>query len=95
MCTMALAKEFAPFVRVNGVSPGAILWPEQAVNNYISTEAVTLEIKKAEILENVPMSRRGQPNDVVQAVEFLACTCSAGYVTGQVIRVDGGRSLNQ
>ena len=95
MCTMALAKEFAPFVRVNGVSPGAILWPEQAINDDISTVGVTLEAKKAEILQKVPMSRNGEPSDVVQAVEFLACACSAGYVTGQVIRVDGGRSLNQ
>ena len=95
MCTLALAKEFAPFVRVNGVSPGAILWPEQANNDEISTEVATLESKKAEILAKVPMNRKGEPNDVVQAVEYLACTCSAGYVTGQVIRVDGGRTLNQ
>ena len=86
MCTMALAKEFAPFVRVNGVSPGAILWPEQ-------TMGVTMETKKAEILKRIPMNRRGEPNDIVQAVQFLAS--SAGYITGQVICVDGGRSLNQ
>ena len=92
---MVLAKEFAPFVRVNGVSPGAILWPEQAVNDDISTEGAALESKKAEILKKVPMNRRGEPNDVIQAVEYLACACSAGYVTGQVIRVDGGRTLNQ
>lgn len=86
MCTMALAKECAPFVRVNGVSPGAILWPEKTIG-------VTLETKKAEILKKIPLNRRGEPNDIVEAVQFLAC--SAGYITGQVINVDGGRSLNQ
>ena len=95
MCTMALAKEFAPFVRVNGVSPGAILWPDQEVNNFTPAVGLTLETKKADILKEVPMNRRGEPSDVVQVVEFLAHACSAGYVTGQVIRVDGGRSLNQ
>ena len=95
MCTMALAKEFAPFVRVNGVSPGAILWPEQAVNDDILTEGAALKPNKAEILKKVPMNRGGEPSDVTQAVEYLACASSAGYVTGQVIRVDGGRTLNQ
>lgn len=88
MCTMALTKEFAPFVRVNGVSPGAILWPEQTIG-------VTLETKKAEILKKIPLNRKGEPSDVVEAVEFLAHSSSAGYITGQVICVDGGRSLNQ
>ncbi|KAJ7357789.1 hypothetical protein OS493_023267 [Desmophyllum pertusum] len=88
MCTMALAKEFAPSVRVNGVSPGAILWPEQ-------TMGVTLETKQAEILKKIPLNRKGEPSDVVEAVEFLARSSSAGYITGQVICVDGDRSLNQ
>lgn len=86
MCTMALAKEFAPFVRVNGVSPGAILWPEQWMGE-------TVEAKKAEIPKKVPLNREGEPSDIADAVQFLAC--SAGYITGQVINVDGGRSLNQ
>ena len=88
MCTMALAKEFAPSVRVNGVSPGAIIWPEQ-------TTGVALETKKAEIPKKIPLNRKGEPSDVVEAVEFLAHSNSAGYITGQVICVDGGRSLNQ
>ena len=86
MCTMALAKEFSPFVRVNGVSPGAVLWPEKA-------NGVTLEIKKADIIKKIPFNRMGEPSDIADAVEFLAR--SASYVTGQVISVDGGRSLNQ
>ena len=86
MCTMALAKEFSPFVRVNGVSPGAVLWPGK-------TNGVTLETKKADIIKKIPFNRMGEPSDIADAVEFLAR--SASYVTGQVISVDGGRSLNQ
>ena len=86
MCTIALAKEFCPFVRVNGVSPGAILWPEK-------TNGVILETKKADIIKKIPLNRMGEPSDIADAVEFLAH--SASYVTGQVICVDGGRSLNQ
>ena len=86
MCTKALAKEFSPFVRVNGVSPGAVLWPAK-------TNGVTLENKKADIIKKIPLNRKGEPSDIADAVEFLAR--SASYVTGQVICVDGGRSLNQ
>ena len=95
MCTMALAQEFAPFVRVNGISPGAVLWPDEKVNNDASTACITMETRKADILSKVPMNRTGEPGDVVKAVEFLSCGSSAGYITGQVIRVDGGRSLSQ
>lgn len=85
MCTMALAKEFSPFVRVNGVSPGAILWPE--------SNGDPMDTKKAEILKKIPLNRKGEPCDIAEAVIYLAR--SASYVTGQVICVDGGRSLNQ
>ena len=47
------------------------------------------------ILSKVPVNRTGDPGDVVKAVEFLSCGSSAGYITGQVIHVDGGRSLSQ
>lgn len=86
MCTMALAKDFAPFVRVNGISPGAILWPEQ-MNEKSSGSKLT------EILKRIPLNRKGESGDIAKAVEFLAS--SAEYITGQIIRVDGGRSLNQ
>lgn len=86
MCTMALAKEFSPFVRVNGVSPGAVLWPEK-------TNELALETKKADVIKKVPFNRMGEPSEIADAVEFLAR--SASYVTGHVICVDGGRSLNQ
>ncbi len=79
--TGALAKELAPHVRVNGVSPGAILWPERGLS----------EARKAEILERIPLQRAGQPEDIARAALFLLR--DAPYVTGQVLSVDGGRSL--
>lgn len=82
MMTKALAQEFAPEVRVNGVSPGAILWPEFDSN------------AKAEqaILSKIPMQRIGATTDIASTVGFLAC--DAPYITGQIIAVDGGRTLN-
>lgn len=80
--TRCLAKELAPDVRVNAVAPGAILWPEQAES----------EIDQAEILRRIALGRRGDPADIAEAVQYLL---SAGYVTGQVLAVDGGRGLNR
>ena len=81
MLTKTLAKELAPEVRVNGVSPGAILWPEQGLDGGA----------KQSILEQIPLGRCGHPSDIAGCVLFLVR--DAGYVTGQVIAVDGGRSL--
>jgi pteridine reductase len=81
MLTRSLAKDLAPEVRVNGVSPGAILWPE---NNMP-------EDSKAAILKQVPLARPGSPEDIAGAVLFLVR--DAAYVTGQIIAVDGGRSI--
>jgi pteridine reductase len=81
MLTLSLAKDLAPDVRVNGVAPGAILWPEDEM-----TEAT-----KQSILEQVPMGRAGDPTDIADCVVWLVR--DAGYVTGQVIAVDGGRSI--
>lgn len=80
MLTRALAKELAPAIRVNGVSPGAILWPETA----LSDEA------KQGIIDSTPLARQGSPRDIAEAVLFLA---RGDFITGQVIAVDGGRSL--
>lgn len=80
--TRSLARELAPKVRVNGVAPGAILWPESEQ----SPEA------GAEILERVPLERQGHPDDIAGAVAFLAL--DAPYITGQILAVDGGRLLN-
>ena len=82
MMTKSLALELAPDVRVNGVSPGAILWPESEEDQAI----------QAGILARVPMGRTGRPADIAGAVCFLGL--DAPYVTGQVLAVDGGRSLN-
>lgn len=78
--TESLAKELAPDVRVNGVSPGVILWPENQ----------TLE-KSAAIVQKIPLQRQGTPADIANTVLFLAK--DANYITGQVIAVDGGKSL--
>lgn len=79
--TRALALEMAPDVRVNAVAPGAILWPEQA----LSAE------DRQVLLDNIPLRRMGREEDITRAVRYLVC--DAPYVTGQVIAVDGGRSL--
>lgn len=82
MMTLALARELAPAIRVNGVSPGAILWPEQTPD----------EAAKQNILQRVALGRLGEPSDIASAVAYLAL--DAPYVTGQILAVDGGRSLN-
>ncbi len=81
MLTRSLAKDLAPEVRVNGVSPGAILWPENEMS----------EDTKAAILDQVPLARPGDPADIAGAVLFLVR--DATYITGQIIAVDGGRSI--
>jgi pteridine reductase len=79
--TRSLALELAPQVRVNGVAPGAIAWPEDG--QFPSDE-------RNRILATTPLGRLGSAEDIAQAVHFLAC---APYITGQVIAVDGGRSI--
>ena len=85
--TKSLAKELAPRVRVNGVSPGAILWPPSL--EYESKPEVLLGRKK--MLETIPLRVLGDPQNIADTVFFLAN--DACYVTGQTIRVDGGRYL--
>ncbi|MDX2418813.1 MAG: SDR family oxidoreductase, partial [Xanthomonadales bacterium] len=82
MMTLAMAKDLGPQIRVNGVAPGAILWPEH--------EKQTGNQQK--ILEKTVMGRAGRPQDIASAVAYLGL--DAPYVTGQVLAVDGGRSLN-
>ena len=81
--TRSLAVELAPQVRVNGVSPGAILWPEEGAS-YDT-------LMREDTLARTPLQRQGDPADIAGAVGFLAC--DAPFVTGQVLTVDGGRSL--
>lgn len=83
--TRSLAVELAPQVRVNAVAPGAILWPTQ-VDNTAGQSA------RDSILASIPSGQPGNPQDIAEAVFFLAA--QASYITGEVIRVDGGRRLN-
>ncbi|MBN1240957.1 MAG: pteridine reductase [Gammaproteobacteria bacterium] len=82
MLTRSLAKDLGPDgVRVNGVAPGAILWPESGMPD---------KVQQA-IIREVPLKRTGDPEDIASAVLYLAR--DAVYVTGQVLAVDGGRSV--
>ena len=81
MLTRSLAKDLAPEIRVNGVSPGAILWPEAGLS----------DATKSTILEQIPAGRAGKASDIAGCVLYLVR--DATYVTGQIIAVDGGRSM--
>ncbi len=81
MLTRTLARDLAPTIRVNGVAPGAILWPEDDMPDKV----------KDSIIGQVPMKRAGEPSDIADCVLYLAR--DAGYVTGQIVAVDGGRSI--
>lgn len=81
--TRALALELAPQVRVNGIAPGAIQWPEQG-DDFPAAE-------RARILEQIPLARIGAPEDIARTAEFLIF--DAPYITGQILAVDGGRNL--
>ena len=81
MLTRSLAKDLGPEVRVNGVSPGAILWPDSGMSEALCTA----------IIKQTALKRSGAPEDVAAAVLFLVR--DAPYVTGQIIAVDGGRSV--
>ena len=78
--TLSLARELAPDVTVNGIAPGVVAWPD----DYPESE-------RQKYLKRVPLAREGTPQDVAETVHFL---CTAGsYITGQIIRLDGGRSI--
>ena len=81
MLTLSLAKELGPEVRVNGVAPGPVLWPEAPM------DAAT----KKSILEATALKRKGSPEDISGAIVYLVR--DAEYVTGQILAVDGGRSI--
>ena len=81
MMTKSLACELGPEIRVNAVAPGAILWPENLD-----------EVAKQRIVSRTFLKRQGEPNDISKTILYLIK--DAGYVTGQIIAVDGGRSIN-
>ncbi len=83
MLVKSLALELAPEVRVNGISPGAILWPTEETSDQQNYKKV--------LLEQVPLKRRGTPQAIADTALFLATN---DYVTGEIIRVDGGRLLS-
>lgn len=78
--TRGLAAELAPKVRVNGIAPGAILWPEHPLT----------AAQKQQILSSIPMQRLGETQEIAETVAFLLC--GPRYLTGQIIALDGGRS---
>lgn len=78
--TRILAKELAPAIRVNGVSPGAIIWPGEMPS-----------ATQQELLQRIALQRTGAADDIAKAVRFLCF--DADYITGQIIKVDGGRTL--
>jgi len=80
MLVKSLALELAPEVRVNGIAPGAILWPEHDID----------ETSQQALLEQIPLARCGTPEAIADTVVFLATN---DYITGEIIRVDGGRLL--
>jgi len=84
MLTQTLAKELAPRIRVNGVSPGSILWPQDS--------AEISEDEKNLMLERIALHIQSSPQDIADTVLFLA---NSNYITGQIINIDGGRTLNQ
>ncbi len=81
MLTRSLARELGPEIRVNGIAPGPVLWPERAVD----------ESLKHEIIAKTALKRHGTPQDIARTALFLAA--DAPYITGQIIAVDGGRSI--
>lgn len=78
--TKALARDLAPHVRVNGVAPGAILWPDSGKS----------DAAQQAVIERTPLRRTGSPDDIAGAVLWLL---DAEFVTGEIVRVDGGRHL--
>jgi pteridine reductase len=81
MVTLALARELGPQVRVNGIAPGPVMWPETGM-----TESL-----KRQIVDNTALKRAGSPADIASLVLYLVR--DATFLTGQIIAVDGGRSI--
>ena len=79
--TKGLARELAPEIKVNAIAPGAMLEPP---------DVTWTEEQKAKVIDSIPLKRMGSEKDIAEAVKFLA---HSQYITGQIIKVDGGRSL--
>ena len=81
MLTRSLARELGPAIRVNGIAPGPVLWPEGEMDDGL----------KRQIIDRTALKRHGTPQDIARTALFL-CQ-DAPYITGQIIAVDGGRSI--
>jgi pteridine reductase len=81
MLTKSLARELGPQVRVNAIAPGPVMWPESGVD----------EALRQHIVERTALKRTGSPEDIARAALFFAC--DAPFVTGQILAIDGGRSI--
>ena len=79
--TKGLARELAPHIKVNAIAPGAMLEPP---------DVTWTEEQKSKVISSIPLNRMGSEKDISEAVKFLA---KSNYITGQIIKVDGGRSL--
>ena len=79
--TKGLARELAPYIKVNAIAPGAMLEPP---------DVTWTEEQKSKVISSIPLNRMGSEKDISEAVKFLA---KSNYITGQIIKVDGGRSL--
>lgn len=82
MMTKSLALELAPEIRVNGIAPGAILWPDTVQDSDLAAQE--------KILAGVPLGKLGTPQDIARAIAFLL---ESPYITGQILGVDGGRGI--
>lgn len=83
MMTRSLARELGPQIRVNAIAPGPVMWPESPLQEEL----------REEIIARTALKRPGSPADVAQAALFFAC--HAPYITGQILAVDGGRSVGE
>ena len=81
MMTLSLANELAPYIRVNGIAPGAIIWP----NSGISGQDIN------QVVNEIPLKRKGEVSDITDAICYLV---EAPYVNGQILSVDGGRCIS-
>jgi pteridine reductase len=81
MLTKSLARELGPEVRVNAIAPGPVMWPQDGIDAAL----------RAKIIDRTALKRIGSAEDVARAVLFLAS--GAPFVTGQILAVDGGRSI--
>jgi pteridine reductase len=81
MLTKSLARELGPEIRVNAIAPGPVLWPEAHMDDSV----------KRDIIDKTALKRPGSPQDIARTALFLAA--DAPYITGQIIAVDGGRSI--